>query len=275
MRRSMSLLVVLGVTAVALGVARPAAAAPPPNDTPAGATPITALPFADEVDTTEATTDQTELDAIAPCLGVPAVERAVWYVARVTTDAALVRTDVTASDYSAGIAVFIGEPTAAGFALCGPGSIAGPISGGQTIYLMVFGDTLGDPGAQLRLTIEAVELPTVAVTVDPVAHVDARTGTAQVFGTVTCTGDVAFVDVSGTLRQRAGRVFVQGPIFAELSAAQCNGSPVAWTSTVTAPLGLFKGGKAMATVTAFACTPSFDCVDANVETEVSFRGRPR
>ena len=184
------------------------------------------------------------------------------------------RTDVTASDYSAGIAVFIGEPTAAGFALCGPGIISGPVSGGQTVYVMVFGDTAGDPGARLRLSIEAIELPTVAVTVDPVAHVDARSGVAQVSGTVTCTGDAAFVDVSGTLRQRAGRVFVQGPIFAEMPAPVCDGSPVPWTSSVTAPLGLFKGGKATATVSAFACTESFDCVDAHVEAEVSFRGRP-
>ncbi len=176
---------------------QPATAAPPSNDTPGGATPITALPFTDDIDTTEATTDQSELHAIAPCLGVPAVERAVWYVAQVSTDAALVRTDVTASDYSAGIAVFIGEPTSAGFVLCGPGIISGPVSSGQTVYVMVFGDTVGDPGARLRLSIEAVELPTVAVTVDPVAHVDARSGVAQVSGTVTCTGDAAFVDVSG------------------------------------------------------------------------------
>ena len=147
MRKFRSAVVVLGVVSAAMVVAaQPATAAPPSNDTPDGATPITALPFTDDIDTSEATTDQAELDAIAPCLGVPAVERAVWYVAQVTTDAALVRTDVTASDYSAGIAVFIGEPTAAGFALCGPGIISGPVSGGQTVYVMVFGDTAGDPG---------------------------------------------------------------------------------------------------------------------------------
>ena len=192
------------VTFVCAGsaVGAPAAAAPPSNDTVMGATPIGGLPFFNEVDTSEATTDQAELDAIAPCAGVPAVERAVWYVAQVTTDAAAVRTDVSGSDYSAGIAVFVGEPTAAGFVACAPGSIQGPVSSGQTLYLMVFGDTVGDPGSTLRISIEAVELPTVEVTIDGVGAVDAKTGVAQVSGTVTCTGDVAFVDVSGTLRQR-------------------------------------------------------------------------
>ena len=87
MGRIRSLFVVATFVGVGLAVGAPAAAAPPSNDTVAGATPIGGLPFFDEVDTSEATTDQAELDAIAPCAGVPAVERAVWYVAQVTTDA--------------------------------------------------------------------------------------------------------------------------------------------------------------------------------------------
>jgi len=256
-------------------VGAPAAAAPPSNDTVAGATPITALPFFDEVDTSEATTDQAELDAIAPCAVVPAVERAVWYVAQVTTDAAAVRTEVSDSDYSAWIAVFVGEPTAAGFVGCAPDFVEGPVTSGQTIYLMVFGDTIGDPGSTLRISIEAVELPTVELTIDAIGAVDAKTGVAQVSGTYTCTGDVAFVDVSGTLRQRAGRVFVQGPIFFQSTEPVCDGSAITWESEVIAPLGLFKGGKATTTVSAFACTENFDCAETTVEVEVALRGTRR
>ena len=270
-----SALVIAAFVLAGIAVGAPVAAAPPANDTVAGATPITALPFFDEVDTSEATTDQAELDAIAPCLGVPAVERAVWYVAQVTTDAAAVRTDVTASDYPAGIAVFIGEPTAAGFSACGPGSIVGPVTSGQTIYIMVFGDTVGAPGPTLRLSIQVVQLPTVDVTVDAVGGVTAKTGVAQVSGTISCTGDVAFVDFFGTLRQRAGRVIVEGQIFVQPIAPVCDGSPMTWTASVTAPLGLFKGGNATATVTAFACTVNFDCAAATVETSVALRGKPR
>jgi hypothetical protein len=263
------------VVCLAPAVGAPAAAAPPSNDTVAGAIPIVGLPFDDEIDTSEATTDQAELDAIAPCGGVPAVERAVWYVAQVTTDATAVRTDVSGSDYGAGIAVFVGEPTAAGFVTCAPDSVEGPVSAGQTIYLMIFADTVGDPGATLRISVEAVELPTVGVTVDEVGAVDAKTGTASVSGTVTCTGDVAFVDVSGTLRQRAGRVIVQGPIFFQAIEPLCDGSAIAWESPVRAPLGLFKGGNATASVSAFACTENFDCAEETVEVEVALRGKPR
>ena len=46
----------------------------------------------------------------------------------------------------------------------------------------------------------------------------------------------------------------------------CDGSPIAWTASVAAPLGLFKGGKATAMVTAFACTVNFDCAAATVKT---------
>ena len=150
----------------------------------------------------------------------------------------------------------------------------GPVSAGQTIYLMVFGDTAGDPGETLRISIEAVEPPTVEVTIDAIGAVDAKTGVARVSGTVTCTGDAAFVDVSGTLRQRAGRVFVQGPIFFQAIEPVCDGSAIAWESEVTAPLGLFKGGNAAAIVTAFACTEDFDCAETTVEVEVALRGKP-
>ena len=114
-----------------------------------------------------------------------------------------------------------------------------------------------------------MQLPTVEVTVDAVGGVTAKTGVAQVSGTISCTGDVAFIDVFGTLRQRAGRVIVEGPISVRPIAPVCDGSPIAWTASVTAPLGLFKGGKATAMVTAFACTVNFDCAAATVETSVA------
>ena len=127
----------------------------------------------------------------------------------------------------------------------------------------------------LRIFIESVELPTVGVTIDAIGVVDAKSGTAQVSGTVTCTGDAEFVDVSGTLRQRRGRVVVQGPIFFQAIEPVCDGAAIAWESEVSAPLGLFKGGKATASVSAFACTENFDCAETTVEAEVALRGKPR
>ena len=66
--------------------------------------------------------------------------------------------------------------------------------------------------------------------------VTAKTGVARVSGTVTCEGAAVVVNVSGTLRQRAGRVINQGGLFAELEPA-CDGTPIAWMTEVVAPLG--------------------------------------
>ena len=57
---------VVVATAAFLGVA-PAQAAPPPNDTFAGAKVISSLPFSDTLDTTQATTDQTDAQVASGC----------------------------------------------------------------------------------------------------------------------------------------------------------------------------------------------------------------
>ncbi len=101
--------------------------------------------------------------------------------------------------------------------------------------------------------------------------VTAKTGVARVSGTVTCEGAAVFVNVSGTLRQRAGRVIIQGGLFAELEPA-CDGTPIAWMTEVVAPLGLFKGGQATAIVTAVACTEQFDCTEVTVTQDIRLRG---
>ena len=53
----------------------------PTNDTVAGATPISALPFTATLDTTQATTDATDASLNANC-GAPATEASVWYYLR-------------------------------------------------------------------------------------------------------------------------------------------------------------------------------------------------
>jgi hypothetical protein len=267
----------MAATAVAVAastvVASPASAQPPPNDSIGGATVISALPFTDEVDTTEATTDTVELAAAQPCVdfGAPAIEKAVWYTGTSQTGGQVI-VDVTASDYSAGIAVYAGPPSAATFLTCAPGVVRGAVTPGQTVYLMVFGDEIGSPGGVLRISVEAAPPPPIVeATVDEVGGVTPKTGVARVSGTVTCEGAAAFVNVSGTLRQRAGRVIIQGGFFAELDPA-CDGTPIPWAADVVAPLGLFKGGKATATITAVACTENFDCTEVTVTQDVRLRG---
>jgi hypothetical protein len=238
-----------------VAVARPVAAAPPSNDTIAAATVITDLPFSDTVDTTEATTDADEQAAAQPCvdLGAPAIEKAVWYAGTIVTDAVAVVVDVSASSYSAGIAVFAGPPSAATFVTCAHGVVSGPVSAGQTFYVMVFGDVPGSPGGTLEISVfEAVPVE-VALTVDVIGHFDARTGTATISGTATCSGVAGFAGISGTLRQPVGRFAVDGFFFVPLV---CDATTHAWTAQVIPQGGKFAGGRATVEAAAFACGPA-------------------
>ena len=63
----LSRLVPLALAGAALGLPASATAAPPANDTFAGARQIAALPFSDSVDTTEATLDTDDQAVAAAC----------------------------------------------------------------------------------------------------------------------------------------------------------------------------------------------------------------
>ena len=247
-----------------VGFASPVAAAAPSNDTIAGATVVTQLPFSDTVDTTEATTDADEQAAAQPCvdIGAPAIENAVWYTGT-ASESLTVGVDVTASSYSAGIAVFDGSPSAATFVTCGPGMVAGPVSAGQTFYLMVFGDIPGSLGGTLEISVFEAVMPDVALTVDPIAHFDARSGAATVSGTASCSGS-DFASVSGRLRQSVGRFVIDGFFFVGIP---CDGTTQTWTADVIPLSGKFAGGHASVEVSAFACGPA-GCDQAFVQQPV-------
>ena len=235
-----------------VAAATPVAAALPSNDTIAGATLITELPFSDTVDTTEATTDTEEEAAAQPCMlpGAPAIEKAVWYTGTIVTDQLTVVTDVTASSYSAGIAVFAGLPSAETFVTCGLGVVSGPVSAGQTFYVMVFGDVPGSPGGTLEISIFPVMPVEVELTVDEIGHFDGRTGTATITGTATCSGSTDFAEIFVTLRQPVGRFAVTGVFSAPL---ECDGTTHTWMAEVFPEAGRFAGGRATVEAQAFAC----------------------
>lgn len=249
--------------------ANPALAAPPPNDSIAGATPILALPFSESIDTTEATTDATELAAGQPCLdiGAPAIEKAVWYTYTASAAVTLL-VNTTASSYTTGIAAYNGAPSAATFMLCGPGQISASVGPGQTAYLMVFGDQAGSPGGTLRITVqEAPAPPQVSFTVDPLGTFDPTSGTATVSGTATCMGIADFAGVNGTLTQSVGRFAVTGFFFTPLP---CDGLSHVWSALVTSFGGKYAGGPATVQATAIACNIS-GCGQASVTQQVRLR----
>ena len=264
-----SLVAIVGILAIALLVVAPAAAAPPANDTFAGAVTISALPFSATVDTTQATTDADDANANANC-GAPATEASVWYAFTPDT-AATVGVDVSASDYSAGVIVVTGSPGSFQLVTCGPGSVAFSATPGVTYYLLAFDDTPGPPnGGTLHIAVSEVQPPEAAVTVDPTGLVNPHTGVVTVSGTFTCANADfgSFVDV--TVSQRVGRFTISG--FGEVFADPCDGQSHQWSLDVTGSNGKFAGGKASVDAFMFACGP-FEC--ATDEAIQSIRLRPR
>jgi Family of unknown function (DUF6299) len=262
------LCILVGLVVATLVLVAPAAAAPPANDTFAGAVTISALPFSDTVDTTEATTDADDANANASC-GAPATDASVWY-AFTPASATGVSVDVSASDYSAGVIVVTGSPGSFALVACGPGSVGFSASAGVTYYLLAFDDTPdGTNGGTLQISVTEAALPEAAVTVDPTGLVNPHTGVITVSGTFTCANaDFAFVDV--TVTQRVGRFTITG--FGEVSADPCDGQSHPWSLGVTGSNGRFAGGKANVDAFMFACGPVECATDEAIQT---VRLRPR
>jgi hypothetical protein len=262
--RYLGLLVGLGVAALVL--VAPAAAAPPANDTFAGAVTISTLPFSDTLDTTEATTDADDANANANC-GAPATEASVWYAFTPAASTG-VSVDVSASDYSAGVIVVTGSPGSFSLVNCGPGSVGFFASAGVTYYILAFDDTPGPPnGGTLQISVTEAPFPQAVVTVDPVGLVDPHTGVVTVSGTFTCAdADFAFVDV--TVTQRVGRFTITG--FGSFSTETCDGQPHPWSAEVTGQNGKFAGGKATVDAFMFACG-AVDCATDEVTQTIRLR----
>ena len=258
--------VLLGFAAL-LPTASTASAAPPVNDDIGGATVLGPVPFHLEQDTTEATTSAEEA-AFNDFCGAPAFEHAVWFTATAVADANVVA-DVTASDYSAGILVLSGEPGDLLPLVCQPGVVSGPVTAGETIFLVVFGDGLTDEtSGQLVLdTYLAPDPPSIDVTIDPRGTVD-KAGVVHVSGTVSCTSDdpegILF-DVSGQLQQRVGRGFVDGFFFSE-QLTPCDGVTRLWSAEAFGD-GKFAGGKSASVTFAFGCD-TFSCGEGFVEATI-------
>ncbi len=231
-------LVAVTASMVVLGAA-PASAAPPSHDTIAGATPITAVPFGDTVDTTEATTDDEDAAVNAGC-GAPATNGSVWYSLEASASAYVV--DVSASGFAAGVIVATGTPGDLTLVDCGPQSIGFEATAGEAYYLMAFSDDPAVPGGQLVIQVaETDPVPKVSMTVDEVGRVNRTTGAATISGTYTCIGTADLTLVQGRLQQEQGDVDVVGDF--EQSDLVCGGT-FDWSAEITPPTGRFKRGLA-------------------------------
>lgn len=243
-------------------VSSPASAAPPDNDTPAQATVI-ALGDSVQQDTTEATTDSSDTALNANC-GAPFTGASVWYQYTPSTRTQVVF-DTAGSDYSTGVMVFDGTPTADSLLACGPEAAGLATQGGHTYYAMIFNDS-GDNGGTLHLALRTAPTPRVHVTLAK-RGVAYHGGAARVHGTYSCRHDESFSDLTVHLFQRAGRLKVQADT--DLGV-RCDGRRHAWSARMVSPVGTYARGRAVAKATLFACG-YVDCREDRAKQTVRLR----
>jgi hypothetical protein len=275
MKPSYRLFVGLLAFSAILAQAFSAMAAPPSNDTLAGATAIDAIPFGDAVDTTEATTDadDDELAASnAPCdprqSGLQ-LAKTVWYSVNLASGTDL-SVDFAGSDFQPGVIVATGGPGSWSVVTCGFNA-SFVAAAGETYFLLVF-DVFGTTGGQLEINVsEPLPPPEVSLTVDPLGHVAARTGSATINGTVLCSGAADFTDLEVMVSQPVGRFTVMGFFSTDFV---CDGTLHTFTAEVVPFNGKFAGGRATVSAFASACGSSSECGEDSVEQRIMLRGQP-
>lgn len=259
--------------ATILGTAGPALAAPPGNDTYTGSTVVDALPFTDQVDTTQATTDADDDALASQCEGVPAWDATVWYQVTPDEDTTLVA-DFSGASYSAGGFVATGSPGSWTLVTCGPVGVVWGATAGVTYSLVVFDDQTdgAGTGGVLNLTVDtAPPPPAIDITVNPTGTFNPKTGSATLTGTVTCTGESEFAFFELQLSQAVGRFIIRGFTGSDVT---CDGTTRPWTLEVLGDNGKFSGGKAVNVAFAFACG-RFLCGEDFEETKVTLKGGGR
>jgi hypothetical protein len=247
-----------------------ALAAPPSNDTFAGATSVD-VGFSEELDTTEATTDGDDAQLNALC-GAPATDASVWYA--IEGSGTGVTVNVSPSDYSAGVLVgVVNQEGNLELVTCGPGAVAFFGEAGTTYYVLAFDDQLdgGGNGGTLRIAFTETPFPHVDITVNPNGTVNARTGIATISGTYTCA-DGEFIQASGTARQSVGRVATITGVILFSEVGTCDGEPHSWSAEVLPQSGEFRGGKVLAEIGAISCDQSANCAQESVAQTVQLRG---
>ncbi len=143
---------VVALVGVGLALAAsPALAAPPGNDELANATVITAFPFSDSVDTTEATVSYNEG-------GCAVSDHTVWYRFVPTHDTVL-KLQVTATTFLPSLTLWSGG-TPGNPACAGPGGdLISRVSAGQTYYIQLATRFFSDGGGPLQLEISELPAP--------------------------------------------------------------------------------------------------------------------
>jgi hypothetical protein len=241
-----------------------ALAAPPANDLPAGAIAISAIPATIDQTTSEATVSTDDIG----CGSGGTDQATVWYSLTLGSDLRIAF-DASGSDYAVGINVFESAATSDNLVDCAANALAVDVAAGTTYYVMFADiDENATNGGHLAVSVDvAPPAIDVTLTVDPVGKVNPRTGEATITGTISCSSQPDFVDISVDLRQPVGRFTIHGFGFA---GADCGTEPTSWLATITGDNGKFSAGRATASVDAFACD-QFSCDEEFITANVRLR----
>jgi Ca2+-binding RTX toxin-like protein len=137
-----------------LAMVSPVAAAAPSNDSYAGRVTITTIPFAETIDTSDATTGTNDTELNNHC-GAPATDASVWY--ELTGDGKEVLTDASSSDYSAGVIVATGSPGSFEIVDCARNGFRWFAEADVTYTIVVFDDQTDGAGNGGTLRFEVSE----------------------------------------------------------------------------------------------------------------------
>ena len=248
--------VVVAVIAGLLAMPTSVLAAAPANDDVIAATVISALPFADTVDTSEATAAAGDLD----CSGLEDTHT-VWYAITPTTDMLLgLRTEPQfAAEVSTSVAS--GSSGSLSFLQCSFASTQTLAAKAGTTYYIQLASAGTDPGGLISFSVVQVDPVTVTLNLDKTGRIDG--GLITVGGTLQCSRPLppgSEVVVQGTLEQRSAN----GWLVPFHSAVGCPTTPLQWQTTVQVLAGAFVRGTAILTATAFACD-AFTCAPNDTE----------
>ena len=202
-------------------------------------------------DTTEATTNAQDAALNEDC-GAPFTNASVWYKYSPTANLAVVL-DMTASDYSGGLLVFEGTPTAESLVTCGEGAVELSARAGKTYYVMALSDTEVNGGNLVLSLMRRPPPPQVHVRLAKRGKVF-RGGAARIRGTYFCKRG-SDATLYGTLLQRAGRLKIRSEFGKEV---RCNGRRHRWSARLVSDTATYARGRARARVTIDACG-LFDC----------------
>lgn len=228
------------VASVVLVYASNALAEPPLNDERSAAK-FFLIGDTDTIDTTEASTapDDPECSGQGPT---------VWYsfTPEVST---FIGANTFGSEYDTTLSAYVEEEGSLLQIACNDDSIGVQSrirfnAEAHVTYLFMVGAFGSGPGGNMTFNlIEAPPPVQIELAIDSRGTFIPSTGIATLRGTVTCTGS-AGVYIDGSLRQRVGRLFIDGY---GSNFFSCDGT-TPWSMEVSSDDGLFAGGRADANV---------------------------